>query len=72
MAQATAIQAYARAAGLLGEPGYIETAPQGAGRVRAAPPTPACTTGPGGGVHYLQYSFAPRLFIFNAFLQSSP
>ena len=23
-----------------------------------------------GGVHYLQYSFAPRLYIFNAFLQS--
>ena len=28
------------------------------------------TTGPLGGTHYLQYSFAPRLFIFNAFLQS--
>ena len=28
------------------------------------------TTGPAGGVHYLQYSFAPRLYIFNAFLQS--
>ena len=28
------------------------------------------TTGSRGGVHYLQYSFAPRLFIFNAFLQS--
>ena len=28
------------------------------------------TTGPRGGVAYLQYSFAPRLYIFNAFLQS--
>jgi hypothetical protein len=28
------------------------------------------TTGPNGGVAYLQYSFAPRLYIFNAFLQS--
>ena len=28
------------------------------------------TTGPAGGVHYLQYSFAPRLYIFNAFLQA--
>ena len=30
---------------------------------------PACArTGPAAGVHYLQYSFAPRLYIFNAFL----
>ena len=28
------------------------------------------TVGFAGGVHYLQYSFAPRLYIFNAFLQS--
>jgi hypothetical protein len=28
------------------------------------------TRGPLGGVHYLQYSFAPRLYIFNAFLQA--
>jgi hypothetical protein len=28
------------------------------------------TPGPLGGVHYLQYSFAPRLYIFNAFFQS--
>jgi hypothetical protein len=28
------------------------------------------TTGPRGGVHYLQYSFAPRLYIFNGFLQT--
>ena len=70
MAQATAIQAYARAAALLGEPGYVETARKGLGAFEAAPPTGVRTTGPSGGVHYLQYSFAPRLFIFNAFLQS--
>ena len=37
---------------------------------RPPPPTGVRTTGPAGGVHYLQYSFAPRLYIFNAFLQS--
>jgi len=70
MAQATAIQAYARAADLLGEPSYVETARRGLGAFETAPPLGVRTTGPGGGVHYLQYSFAPRLFIFNAFLQS--
>jgi D-glucuronyl C5-epimerase C-terminus len=70
MAQATGIQALGRAATLLNEPKYIETARQALGAFETAPPTGVRTTGPRGGVHYLQYSFAPRLFIFNAFLQS--
>ena len=70
MAQATAIQALARAAELLGEPGYVQTARRALGAFETAPPTGVRTTGPAGGVHYLQYSFAPRLFIFNAFLQA--
>ena len=37
---------------------------------RRRPPRGVRTAGPAGGVHYLQYSFAPRLYIFNAFLQS--
>ena len=45
--------------------------PARAGRVRDARRPPACARpAPRGGVHYLQYSFAPRLYIFNAFLQS--
>jgi hypothetical protein len=70
MAQATAIQAYGRAAQLLEEPAYAATAQRALGAFEARPPTGVRTTGPRGGVHYLQYSFAPRLYIFNAFLQS--
>jgi hypothetical protein len=70
MAQATGIQALGRAAALLGEPKYAETARRALGAFDARPPTGVRTTGPRGGTHYLQYSFAPRLYIFNAFLQS--
>jgi hypothetical protein len=70
MAQATAIQALGRTAQLLNEPKYTETARRALPAFETAPPTGVRTTGPRGGVHYLQYSFAPRLFIFNAFLQS--
>jgi D-glucuronyl C5-epimerase C-terminus len=70
MAQATGIQAYARASRLLGEPSYVETAKRALGAFETLPPSGVRTTGPAGGVHYLQYSFAPRLWIFNAFLQS--
>ena len=70
MAQATGIQALGRASKLLNEPKYAETARRALGAFETAPPTGVRTTGPRGGVHYLQYSFAPRLYIFNAFLQS--
>jgi D-glucuronyl C5-epimerase C-terminus len=70
MAQATGIQALGRAAQLLEEPKYAATARRALGAFETAPPTGVRTTGPRGGVHYLQYSFAPRLYIFNAFLQS--
>jgi hypothetical protein len=70
MAQATGVQALGRAATLLGEPKYLETARRALGAFETRPPTGVRTTGFRGGVHYLQYSFAPRLFIFNAFLQS--
>ncbi len=70
MAQATGVQAFGRASQLLGEPGWRRYAREALGAFRTAPPTGVATTGPAGGVHYLQYSFAPRLFIFNAFLQS--
>jgi hypothetical protein len=70
MAQATGIQALGRAAELLGEPAYVRTARRALGAFTARAPRGVRTTGPRGGVHYLQYSFAPRLYIFNAFLQS--
>jgi hypothetical protein len=70
MAEATAIQAYGRAADLLNEPSYRKTAERALPVFRTPPPTGVRTTGPNGGVTYLQYSFAPRLYIFNAFLQS--
>jgi hypothetical protein len=70
MAQATGIQALARASKLLQEPAYLDTARRALGAFATPPPRGVRTTGPAGGVHYLQYSFAPRLFIFNAFLQS--
>ena len=70
MAQATAIQAFGRASQLLGAPGYRRYAGEAFGAFGAAPPVGVATPGPLGGTHYLQYSFAPRLFIINAFLQS--
>jgi D-glucuronyl C5-epimerase C-terminus len=70
MAQATGIQALGRAAPFLGVPAYNDTARRALGAFETPPPTGVRTTGPLGGVHYLQYSFAPSLYIFNAFLQS--
>jgi hypothetical protein len=70
MAQATGIQALARAATLLDEPRYLQVARKALPAFETPPPRGVRTVGPAGGVHYLQYSFAPRLYIFNAFLQS--
>jgi D-glucuronyl C5-epimerase C-terminus len=70
MAQATGIQALGRASQLLHEPKYAQTARRALGAFSTPPPTGVRTTGPRGGVAYLQYSFAPRLYIFNAFLQT--
>ena len=70
MAQATGIQAFARASQLLADPRLLNYARDSFGAFQTPPPTGVATTGPFTGTHYLQYSFAPRLFIFNAFLQS--
>ena len=70
LSQGTALQAYARAGTLFQEPAYVETARAGLGAFEARPPRGVRTRGPRGGVHYLEYSFAPRLFIFNGFLQA--
>jgi hypothetical protein len=70
MATATGIQALSRGANLLGEPKYNETASQALGAFQRRPPLGVRTRGPDGGVHYLQYSFSPRLYIANAFAQT--
>lgn len=70
MATATAIQAFGRSYDLMGDERYLEQARAAFRAFGTAPPTGVTTTGPFGGIHYLQYSFAPRLYIINAFLQS--
>jgi hypothetical protein len=70
MADATAIQAYGRAAKLLNRPQYLKTARAALGAFDTYAPLGVRTTGFRGGTAYLQYSFAPRTYIFNAFTQS--
>jgi D-glucuronyl C5-epimerase C-terminus len=70
MAQATGIQALARAAKLLGRPQYLTVARKALGAFDVGAPLGVRTRGFRGGTHYLQYSFAPRTYIFNAFTQS--
>ena len=71
MAQATAVQALGRASQLLDGPDYLATARKALRAFSASPSAGGVKVrGFRGGRHYLQYSFAPRLFIMNAFLQS--
>jgi hypothetical protein len=70
MAQASGIQALARASRLLGRSDYLGWARKALGAFETPPPVGVRTTGFRGGVHYLQYSFAPRTFIYNAFTQA--
>ncbi len=71
MAQATAVQALGRASRLLDRPDYLATARKALPAFSASPSAGGVKVrGFRGGRHYLQYSFARRLFIMNAFLQS--
>jgi len=70
MAQSVAITALTRGARRLNRPDYAAMAERALGAFETPAPAGVRTTGPLGGVHYLQYSFAPRLYIFNAFLQA--
>jgi D-glucuronyl C5-epimerase-like protein len=70
MAQATAMQALARAARLLGRPDLLSFARRALPAFQSRPPTGVRTRGFDGGPHYLQYSFASRTYIFNAFVQA--
>jgi hypothetical protein len=67
--QGTAIQALARGAQVLGDPAYLQAAREGLGIFKAAPPA-GVRVRAGAGVHYLGYSFAPGLRIYNQFLQA--
>jgi len=71
MAQATAVQALGRASDLLGRRDYLTQARKALPAFSASPSAGGVKArGFRGGRHYLQYSFARRLFIMNAFLQS--
>jgi hypothetical protein len=69
MAQATALQALARASRVLGDPSYLEVAREALGAFQAAPPEGVRVFADGGS-HYLIYSFDSHLRVLNAFLQS--
>ena len=70
MATATGIQAFGRAGQLLNTTKWRRHAQETYGAFTTPAPTGVLTRGPLGGTHYLQYSFAPRLYIINALLQS--
>jgi len=69
MAQATGMQALARAAVRLGLPADLDAARAAMGIFRTAPPEGVLVR-TAAGAHYLIYSFAPRLRVLNAFTQT--
>ena len=69
MAQATGVQALARAAERLGEPAYRDAAIRALALFETPAPTGVRVDGEAG-PHYLLYSFAPGLRVLNGFLQS--
>jgi hypothetical protein len=69
MTQATAVQALSRAARALHAPRFARVARRALGAFETPPPTGVAVAATGG-THYLMYSYAPQLFIFNGFLQS--
>ena len=69
MAQATGAQALARAAERLGEPAYRDAALRALALFETPPPAGVRVEG-AGGPHYLLYSYAPDLRIYNGFLQA--
>ena len=69
MAQGTGIQALSRAYALTGMTRYRDVATAALAAFETAPPTGVARPATNG-THYLMYSYAPDLFIFNGFLQS--
>ena len=69
MAQGTGIQALSRAYTLTGVTRYRDVAQAALAAFETAPPVGVARPATGG-THYLMYSYAPDLFIFNGFLQA--
>lgn len=69
MADATGIQAYARASKIFKRPEYLTLASSALGVFEQAPPAGVRVRGIGG-AHYLLYSFAPKMRVANAFAQT--
>jgi D-glucuronyl C5-epimerase C-terminus len=69
MAQATGVEALARASQLFDDQSYVRLAGQMIGAFKASPPVGTRVSAFGGN-HYLIYSFAPRYHVLNAFLQT--
>lgn len=69
MAQGTGIQALSRAYNLTGDARYRTVATAALAAFETAPPVGVARAATSG-THYLMYSYAPDLFIFNGFLQA--
>jgi hypothetical protein len=69
MSQATALEALARAYQATKDPYYLNVATQAMGIFTKAPPA-GVNVKTTAGTRFLQYTFAPRLSIINAFLQT--
>jgi len=69
MAQATALQAFARGSQILGDPALMDVARAGVPLFREPPPVGVRLPTPRG-THYLIYSFNKRLHVLNAFVQT--
>jgi hypothetical protein len=67
--EGTAVQAFGLTGALLHNAGYLADAHQALGIFTAAPPTGIRSATPAG-ARYLIYSFAPRDYVLNAFIQS--
>jgi hypothetical protein len=70
MAQGTAVQALARGSVLLKDPSYLTVAKGALGIFEKSTPVGVKASGLNGGSHYVLYSFAPGLRVFNGFLQA--
>ena len=70
MAQATAVQALARASRAFRAPRYAKLARQALGAFETAPPTGIAVPAATGGERYVMYSFAPTMQILNGELQA--
>ena len=69
MSQGTAVQAFSRGYKLTGEIRYRDAGAAALGAFETAPPVGVATPATNG-THYLMYSYAPKLFIFNGFFQA--